>query len=353
MTAVGALQEAGGKLRAAIGEIARSRSLGATWLQRIIAGQIKERAERRGAAYWDALFPGVPVEERARRRIRRTLLRSTAAGAAAATVASAGELATVLSEGVAAPLGLAAVALGIGAETLYTTVLQVDLAWDLASIYGVPLDPGDVGDLATLLGFTVGVDLDGARPESPPRQPVRATLRRMRADEFAHRIGLRLIESSVARNVVPVIGPIVSSVWNQLAVRRFAEAVHQHMRHRRAIVDACARLHLDRVPEAELLLEGAWLLATCDGAIDHGEALALSVLLDAVPAPLRAELKARPFSDDEEDWFDRLAAALPEVYAPLAEILAIVAGADHGIDTPERRFLRRVARVTGREIAVA
>jgi hypothetical protein len=69
----------------------------------------------------------------------------------------------------ALPLGLAAV----GAEMVYTTALQIDLAFDLASIYGVPFAHDDVGEISTLLGLALGVDLvrEPSRHDKAPTPP--------------------------------------------------------------------------------------------------------------------------------------------------------------------------------------
>ncbi|HZU85791.1 MAG TPA: hypothetical protein VE987_22855, partial [Polyangiaceae bacterium] len=91
---VAALREAGVKIGTAARRIATTDG-GTAWLHRLIYGEIAQRAEARGPAYWDRLFPGMPPERRAERRVRRMLARSTVAGIAAAGGMTAAELFSV------------------------------------------------------------------------------------------------------------------------------------------------------------------------------------------------------------------------------------------------------------------
>src|SRR3954469_23851654 len=124
-----ALREAGTKINTAVRGRRQHEDEASSWMQRFICREVEERARTRGMDYWDKLFPGLSAEARARRRIQRMLTRATVAGVGAAAGASAAEVLSIVGEGVtafvAAPLGLASV----GAEALYTTALQIDLAF--------------------------------------------------------------------------------------------------------------------------------------------------------------------------------------------------------------------------------
>src|SRR5256885_1250541 len=111
-TLMTALREAGMKIGQAARAFAPHEDRPGTWLQRVIYREIEHRARTRGPEYWNALFPGMPPEARAQRRIRRMLTRATVAGIAASTGASTAELLPLLTEGLAAPV---AIPLGLGA----------------------------------------------------------------------------------------------------------------------------------------------------------------------------------------------------------------------------------------------
>jgi tellurite resistance protein len=350
-----ALREAGTKINTAVRELKQRDDEAANWMQRFILREVEQRTHTRGTAYWDAQFPGLTSEQRAERRIQRMLTRATVAGVAAAAGATAAEIMSLVTEGmgtlVAIPLGLAS----LGAEMVYTTALQIDLAFDLASIYGVPFAHDDVGEISTLLGLAVGVELvrEPTRHDKPSTagdtKPWRV-IRQMRRDDYAQRLSRELVQQSILRNAIPVVGVLVSAAWNQVVLRRFANQVHTTVRQRLGIVRACRGIHLGEQRVARAILDGAWLIASSDGEIRHQEALALSTLIDSLTLPERLAVSEASFPDDEEDWFARLPELDSAAHDMMIEVLALVASADGAFTTPKRRFLLRFARALQRDI---
>jgi tellurite resistance protein len=353
-----ALREAGVKIHTAYREIEQKEDQASSWMQRFIYREVEQRTRTRGAAYWDEQFPGRTPAERAQARIRRMLTRSTVAGVAAAAGASAAEVLSIAGEGVltlgAIPLGL----LSVGAEMVYTTALEIDLAFDLASIYGVPFAADDVGEISTLLALALGVALVEEphlhdKPVEPGETKLWRVMRQMQREDFAQRVGRGVVRQAVLRNAVPVVGVIVSAAWNQIVLRRFANQVHTAVRQRVAITRACRELHLGGAQTARIILDGAWLIATADGDLGHHESLVLATLIDSLPVPQRIAANEASFSDDDEEWFARLATLDPTAREVLMDVLSLVASADGALVTPERRFLRRVAKALGRELDLA
>ena len=135
-----------------------------TWFKNLVAGHAKKHQTMVTTGSWDTVYPGLDAEARADKHIQRVAVKASAAGACASIGASAGELLSLLTEGLAAPIGVPAAMLSMGLEAAYTALLQVDLACDLASIYGVPFNPDDLGELATL--FAVALEIDIKKPSS-------------------------------------------------------------------------------------------------------------------------------------------------------------------------------------------
>jgi tellurite resistance protein len=356
-TVATAFREAATKIRVATREIVRSEDPASTWVQRFIYREIEGRAGVRGAAYWDAVFPGLPPEQRAERRICRMLTRATVAGVAAAAGATTAEVLSLATEGVGALLAIPLGVASVGAELLYTTALQIDLAFDLASIYGVPFAQDDVGEISTLLAMGLGVQLirEPTRHDKPgtageQTKPWRV-MRQMQRSDFATQVGRELLQQSVLRNAVPVVGVVVSAAWNQIVLRRFARHVHAAAQRRAAIVHACRGVQQPLDPRtARTVLDGAWFLATTDAELGHEEALALATLIDSLGLPGSTPANEASFPDDDEEWFARVASIDPGAHGVLLEVLALMAGVDGELSTPERRFLRRVGHVLGREV---
>jgi tellurite resistance protein len=350
-----ALLEAGTKINTAVQELRGSENAASIWMQRFIYREIEQRSVSRGPAYWDAQFPGLPPEQRAQVRMDRMLMRATVAGVAAAAGATTAEVISLTTQGMAAlgafPLAVASV----GAEMVYTTALQIDLAFDLASIYGVPFAQDDVGEISTLLALSLGVDLMSEptrhdKPAQPGETKPWRVMRQMQRDDFAQRVGREVVLQSVLRNVIPVAGVLVSAVWNQVVLRRYAQQVHTAVRQRKNIVRACSHVQLGSQDAARAILHGAWLIASSDGELVHHEALALATLIDSLTLPQRIAVEEASFPDDEEDWFEEVGQLDAASQGALIDVLSLIASADGVLTTPERRFLRRLARTLDRPI---
>jgi hypothetical protein len=169
--------------------------------------------------------------------------------------------------------------------------------------------------------------------------------------EIAKRIGKKLIEESLVRNSVPVLGIAISARWNHVATRRLGKTVKNYVRYRRALVNGCKKLRLESVHDPTVLVEGAWLLATTDGDAGHEEVMALAFIMDQLSEEQRRGLELdKTLGDDEEEWFELLAKTPHEMHDALLDVLYLVAATNRELQAAERRFLRRVGKALGREI---
>jgi uncharacterized protein (DUF697 family) len=258
---------------------------------------------------------------------------------------------SLFTDGLAAPVGLPATILSMALEAGYTALLQIDLACDLASIYGVPFDPDDVGEVATLFGVALGVDVqrkpepdEVATDEDMPKG-LTAKLIELEDGDIATRIGRKMLEDSAMKNVVPVLGVAISARWNYVATRRLAATVRRYVRYRSALYCALAKLKIAHVSDPAVLVEGAWLLATVDGAAAHEETLAVAAILDSLPEEKRKEIELdRALGSDEHEWFAELKRVPREMHDALLDVLYLVAATDKEVQESERRFLQRVGK---------
>lgn len=333
------------KLREVTRQLARSPGEAETALQRVIAAVVAQRAQD---ASWDAVYPGLTVEERARARIRRALEHGTVAAVLAAGGATAAQAASAGSEGWAAPIALPLGIASIGADVLYTTILQVELALELASLYGVPFDDDDVGELATLLALPLGVAL----PEEHTPGPWQS-ITRMYHPDLTEVVGGKLLRRGVIRTVLPVAGIVVSAIDSQMQLRRYALHLLAAVRHRAAVARACRRLGPGSDEARRTILDGAWLLATGCGPVGPEVALALSMLIDTMRVEPHGEADEAFVEPDVDAWLAQAAALDASAKDALIDVLVVVASADGRLKPYERRFLQRVGRAIGREVDLA
>jgi len=239
----------------------------------------------------------------AHKEIHRVARQASMAG----VLASTGAILSIFTDGLAAPIGIPVILGAISAEAVYTARPQLDLACDVASIYGVPFDPEDAGELATLFALALEVEMRHVtRRHGPPtghRDPVdglMASLLQLEAGEAATRVGRKLLEHAILRNVIPVVGIAVSARWNYVATRKVGDTARKYARMRRAVGAAMKKLRLDRIADPARLIEGAWLVATVDGEASHDELIAIAALLEALtPLQQSAISIDETFGDDE------------------------------------------------------
>ena len=347
------------QLRDAARQIGVDKLRDGSWFQRVVADHVKKHLAATDAGRWIARHPGKDLEQRASLEIKSAARRAATAGIVASTGASTGEILALLTEGLAVPVGVPIAIVCMILEAAYTSFLQIDLACDLASMYGVPFDADDIGEVATLFGLSLEVDVKKRRPireeegrsEPDEERGLPAKLQELEDGELAKKIGKKLIEESVMRNAIPLLGIPISGRWNYVATKRLGQTAKKYMRYRRALVQGCAALRLDTVGNPALLVEGAWLLATTDGDAGHEEVMALALIMDQLTDVQRRSIELdKTLGDDEEEWFVELAKAPAAMYEPMLDVFYLIAATDKEVQAAERRFLRRVGKAIGRPI---
>ena len=182
-------------------------------------------------------------------------------------------------------------------EAAYSSMLQIDLTCDLGLIYDVPFNAEDFGEIATLFGLALEVDVYSKQEqkledEADAPRGLTARLIHLEEGEIASRIGKKLLEDAVVRNVVPILNVPISARWNFVATGKLGAKVKKYMRYRHAIRAAVRDLQLGSIVDPEVLVKGAWLLATVDGDAGHEEMLALSAVMDLLSPEQREAIAA-------------------------------------------------------------
>jgi uncharacterized protein (DUF697 family) len=357
-----------GMLREAMKHLDRAALRDGTWFKSLIVDHVKKHQAAISPATWDAAYPGLDAEARVTRHITGVARKASLAGALASLGASMGEILALVTEGLAAPVGVPAAMLSMGLEAAYTALLQIDLACDLASIQGVAFDPEDAGEIATI--FAVALAMEPPRtdkrggPEKAARpagaepsegEGLEALLIDLEEGEIATRIGRKLIEESVMRNIVPFVGIAVSARWNYAGTVLLGKKANRYIRYRRAIRRAFSRVDCAAVADPMLLIEGAWLLSTADGGATHEELMAIALLADVLGAQRGGDRLDTTLAriDDEDEWLERVARSPASSHDAILETLSLVAATDRELQTGERRLLRRVGKALGRTVDFA
>lgn len=323
-----------GRVRAAVRGLGAATLSDGSWFYGLLARHLALHAER---ADRQPAHPGVSVEDRAKREVRKAALRTAAAGAVAATVATTGELATLFTEGLAGPVGVPAALLSIVLEATYKALLQIDLVCDLGAIYDAPFGPRQADEVTAL--FAVALVPRGGVPREMSDE-----LALLQNGALAARVGRRLLHGSFLRNALPVLGVAVSAGFSLAGTRKLGATTQRYLRYRRALAAPVARL---RTADPALLVESVWRLATADG---RQGLLAPAAVLHLLGPELRRAALADPGAGGEDAWLGKLAGLDAELQPAFLEALYLVAGAEGHPSPATARILRRLGEKLGRDI---
>ncbi|MFZ5479179.1 MAG: hypothetical protein ACOZNI_20615 [Myxococcota bacterium] len=363
--------EAGKTARRLYGELASavgsSRKQAGSWFvaftQSVVRDYAEEVLELGGARNWRERWPGLSEEEIADRIVRQAVRQSALAGAATGVTSTAAYVASF-----GAPFGLAALPAAVstlGAEILYTTRVQLRLVYDLATLYGYPIDPADPEDLYRAFALANGVkvsvgDLDEEQAFS--LDAVRAHLRallekrageqtRLALNVLGPQIGRQIVMRALVRAGVPFVGVGASAAWNLYSTANIGAVARQELRAlaqlRSAAVEMGQAIGGDPATLA-VAVEAATCVATADGRFGMREREIVDTVVRAVK-----EESARPrgLEDarlDPEDVRERLA-RVPDARSreAVAACVGLVAACDGQVSYAETGLLTSFCEALG------
>lgn len=233
------------------------------------------------------------------------------------------------------------------------------MACDLASIYGAPFDPDDLGEVAALVGRALDIkpeSVPAAKEEDEDDPSCRFTgaVVELRDNAITNHVGKKLFELSALKSAIPVLGVALSARWNYVSTWKLGAIVRRHVRYRAALLEAIRDLRMATAPNPAFIIAGGWLLTTADGVASHDEVKALTAIIGTVAKEERASMNLESLlRTDQEKWFEDLANISGETVSPLLDVLYLVAATDKHLHEAERRFLYRVGKVVSVEIDFA
>lgn len=279
--------------------------------------------------------------------IRRACVASALSGSGVASV-STGVTALAAESG---PLGMfvavPVAGLSVGAEMMVRAIIHLRMTCDLGSAFGVRFQADEPDNLSRLYTLILG-EKEEEEDEDGDELGLGRVVQVMRTEsgKLGADLGERLLGESVARNFLPFLNVVTSTVTNWRHTRYVGEAVLRYVRMRRALEDGDAALRARSANEANLLLESAWFLFVADGRLREEESAVLAQRLSRLSQAERRRLRDR-FVEDESEWLKRLRRVSPQARGVFLEALKLLAAADLKAPPPVRATLERAADALG------
>jgi hypothetical protein len=284
-------------------------------------------------------------DEEVESRTRRTALRTTLAGAAAAGGVTAASIATAQTGGLAAPIVLPLAGVGMVAEMLMRSIWHLQLVCELAELYGMRITAGRETEIIRLYALAVHAEMHQTE-DDPGRGLVERVMRLQQAGGLGKLIASNLVGEMFMRNAVPFADLVLSSFRNWQLTEQVGEFV-QGYASRRVTLDKAVEAVNRKDPDAvDLVVEGIWFIFITDGRLTGIETALLAHMMRGLQT---SDDLTTYFVSDEAGWVERLGQLSED--RELRELVLhalLVATQVEGPTSPQKRaILQRAAQTLG------
>ncbi|GAB3716164.1 hypothetical protein [Mariniluteicoccus flavus] len=324
------------------------------WFAKLLTFSLGRYTAQVDADYFRKKYPHLPPDAIAAARIDLAAKYAGIEGALSASAYTGAVAATIGSAGGASPVALPAGLTSFVVDLTYVSQLQLRLAYDLAVIYGVPLDTDDPEELWKLIKIAFGVkaaETGGNALMKGVPAVVRPVVKKvfsgstLTAVRSLPVVGRYLLQRNLIKFAIPAVGVPLTTGVNFWTTKVAGRQALKTFRTEARIIEEAGRA-VAGTEHHELLLWVGWLAAVADGQVtERQRALLHHVSVGVVERGLSTELIDQFRGTVEVDraaiWA-KLAAAgdsLESVYG-MAKLVAVIDGKVSGT---ERELLAQIA----------
>lgn len=241
-------------------------------------------------------------DELVEKRTRRTAVRTTLAGAAAAGGVTVASIATAQSGFLAAPVVIPLAGLGMVGEMLLRSIWHLQLVCELAELYGMPVNMGREVEIIRLYALAVHAEMHQTE-DDPGRGLVQRVMGLQEAGGLGKLIASNLVGEMFLRNAVPFADLLTSSLRNWQLTEQVSEFVQGYASRRVALDIAVEAVHRRNDDAVDLVIEGIWFIFITDGRLTGVETALLAHMMRGLQT---SEDLTDYFVSDEAGWLERL-----------------------------------------------
>ena len=287
------------RVRAEVDEVedlVRSWSLddlkGGGWFEKLLRHSLRQYTAKVDADYFRRKYPHLPPDAIADGRIKLAANYASIEGALSAAAYTGAVAVTIGSGGGASPLTLPAGGAAFVVDMTYTTQLQLKLAYDLAVIYGIPLDLEDPNDLWKLIRVAMTIK-SGSSSADLALKGVPVVVRPVVKKVFSGStlaaarslpvVGKHLLQRHIVKFAIPGVTVPLTIAVNYWTTRVAGRHAQRTFRFEARILEAARRLVATTEHENEL----PWVMLMtmrADGPAAHEQSLLLHHVTSALAA---------------------------------------------------------------------
>lgn len=329
------------------------------WFPKLAARALGSYTQKATWEYFQERYKGVPadaiVDQRVKMAARFAALEGgLSAGAYTATVA-----ATIGSLGGASAATVPAAVATVMVDVAFISQLQMRLAYDIAVLYRIPLDPTDPEDMWKLIrvAFTVKggeVTREGVAKAVPA--VMRPLIKRfysgpvLNAAKGLPIVGKYLLQRNIIKIGIPLVGVPLAVVLNRYTTLVAGRHAQSAFRNEARVIELADKLSRQS-KHPKLMLWVTWLVIKADGKIADDEALLIRHLVRLVREHHQVvdEELARLVEIDPADVWRRIGAESGDL-SDVVNVAHLVAAVDGAPSARERAIISALqARLDRRE----
>lgn len=254
-----------------------------TWFAKLLTYSLATYATKVDWQYFQDKYNNLPADAIVEQRIKMAARYAAVEGGLSASAYTGAVAATIGTAGGASPATVPAAVTTLMVDVVYVTQLQLRLAYDIAVLYGVPLDLEDPDDLWKLIrvAFTIKsgeVAREGVVKAVPVL--VRPLIKRyfrtgvLQTAKGLPVVGKYLLQRNVIKVGIPAVGVPLSVIVNRYSTHVAGRHARAVFRNEARIIELANRL-TDRTSHPRSLLWVAWAVVTADPRISDDEAVLL------------------------------------------------------------------------------
>lgn len=352
-------------LRKEAGSYSRADLKDGSWFVRFLSFALKQYAEVVDAEYFQKKYPNMPADAVVDRRIDLAKKYSAIEGGLSASAYSAAVAATIGTKGGASPLTVPAAASAFTVDLLYTTRLQLHLAYDLSVLYGYPADLEDPEDLVDLIkvafGIKAGEALRGGIAKLAPEAARQATKHWVKGTTLASLkalpvVGKYLLQRNIIKFAIPMVTIPVSAGFNAYSTGSIGTLARRTYRDKAAVASMATAIVDTAGPNALLLLKAIWMVMKADGVVSAEESWTLKalgqVLIEMDGGTEVLSQFASIVDLDLSDVLRELEGCPNDFKSDVFSAAERVCAVDHKVHKKEVEVLKALAQVCGANVDV-
>ena len=327
---------------------------GGAWFAKLLRFSLDQYVHDVDADYFNARYPGLPADAVIRTRIQLAARYASIEGAISAGAYTGAVAATLGTGGGSSPLTLPAAGVSFVLDLIFTSQLQLRLAYDISVLYRVPLDLEDPEDLWKLIRVAFAIKgAEAGRGAIGKGIPVlvRPIVKRIFSGNISAAakslpvVGRYLLQRNIMKFAIPAVGVPLSMAVNYWSTRVAGRQAVSIFREEARIADAARRMTERTVHHSELLWV-LWLIIKSDALINEKERLLLKHVT-ALVGDLNSELSALAGLKSTIDLDQKMVWSILDSAAGDLEALydagVVAAAIDGKINVNELTNLRKLA----------